>query len=297
MLRTKRKNLNLRGSMTINTDGDYAVDHWLDEKQISELAFSEFWNNEEKEKSKEWYVLDGNFKKMENYIQERGLPDQLRIALEHLDSRGLALHGVGMDIAAGNLWAVPYLLTNPKIEELFCLEYSKHRLLKLGKAVLKHYNVSKEKIKLVLGSFYEIRMPDHSLDFVFMSQAFHHADKPKQLLSELKRVLKPNGIAILIGEDYLDLKSFRAKHFIKWPLARLPGFLQNKLFGKTFAAKPFFPSLENLKIPDPEQGDHMYFPNEYRQIFESSGFDVWSRRYGKESMVFVLTNSRGANWN
>jgi ubiquinone/menaquinone biosynthesis C-methylase UbiE len=85
-------------------------------------------------------------------------------------------------MAAGNLWAVPRLLRLGTVDKIYCLEYSKHRLLQIGPAVLEYYGVPKERVVLALGSFYDLHLKNKSLDFVFMSQAFHHADDPNRLL-------------------------------------------------------------------------------------------------------------------
>jgi ubiquinone/menaquinone biosynthesis C-methylase UbiE len=268
---------------------EYSTDFWLKEQEVSELPFATFWNDEEGEKSKEWYVLDGNFAKMEAFIQERGLIQQFNEALSFLKSTGKELKGTGIDLAAGNLWAAPQILNSPKVEKLYCLEYSKHRLLKIGKAVLSHYGVDANKVQLVLGSFYEIKLSDQSLDFVFMSQSFHHADQPQLLLSEIKRVLKKDGVVILIGEDYFDENVLRLKHTVKWAVAKLPEFLQQKVFSKTFQQTTLFASRNDLKIPDPEMGDHMYFQDEYEKLFKDAGFNIWSKRWGKDTVFFVLT--------
>jgi ubiquinone/menaquinone biosynthesis C-methylase UbiE len=42
--------------------------------------------------------------------------------------------------------------------------------------------VPPEKIVLARGTFYDLHLPDGSVDFVLLSQAFHHADRPGELL-------------------------------------------------------------------------------------------------------------------
>jgi len=43
-------------------------------------------------------------------------------------------------------------------------------------------------------------LENNSVDFIFLCQAFHHADDPEKLIYEIRRVLKPDGIVIIIGE-------------------------------------------------------------------------------------------------
>jgi len=55
---------------------------------------------------------------------------------------------------------------------------------------------------------------NESIDFCFCSQAFHHADDPQRLLNEIKRVLKPSGIVLMIGENPVYIFDF-IKTYIK----------------------------------------------------------------------------------
>ena len=195
---------------------EYNVEYWLTDSDIENIEYSEYWNNEEQEKSKEWYILDGNFSKMEHYLLKVGLPQDLERCVDILKLEFKhGLKGTGIDLGAGNLWATPYLLALGEIDKLYSLEYSKHRLLKLGPRVLEHYNVPKEKMVLILGSFYDLHIDDNSLDFVFLSEAFHHADRPDCLLAEIRRVLKPNGVVIIIGEHKLHIQRAYCIHVIK----------------------------------------------------------------------------------
>jgi hypothetical protein len=54
------------------------------------------------------YVLDGDFAKMERYLEATELPRDLKACADVLRNEfGRSLAGVGVDLAAGNLWAVP----------------------------------------------------------------------------------------------------------------------------------------------------------------------------------------------
>ena len=66
------------------------------------------------------------------------------------------------------------------------------------------------KISRNLGSFYQLKFDNSSLDIVFLSSAFHHAENPLRLLTEIDRVLRPGGRLILIGET----------HISRWAVAR-----------------------------------------------------------------------------
>ena len=135
----------------------------------------------------------------------------LRHATDAYDNP-ITIAGNGIDLACGNLWATAHVLrTQPQVKTMTCVDFSFHRLTKLGPKVIDAYKIPANNITLAHGSFYEIKREDNSFDFAILSQAFHHADDPLRLLGELRRVLKPNGIAIIIGEHLLNEKLTKPK--------------------------------------------------------------------------------------
>lgn len=271
------------GVLTLN------IEYWLtDDKNIE---YYDYWNDEENEKNKEWYILDGNFAKMEHYLEKTRLPDDLKACVDILKvDFKRELKGIGIDLAAGNLWAVPHLFSLGKIRKLYCLEYSKHRLLRIGPKVLDYYNVLKDRIILVYGSFYDLHLDGNSIDFVLLSSAFHHADNPGKLLSEISRVLKQDGVAIIIGEHIINLYRTYFKHAAKMVVSIfVPKSLQKRLFNKIFQVNRLFPKPIELFPPDPVLGDHYYTNREYQSMFSQYQFRV-RRLKGKKSpfQSFIL---------
>lgn len=274
---------------------EWTVEQWISETEMQGIDYSEYWNDEEEEKKKEWYILDGNFEKMERYIDSTGLVDDLARCVAELKARsGGQLAGTGIDLAAGNLWAAAHLFQQGDVKKLYCVEFSKHRLLKIGPAVLAHCAVSPEKVVLVQGSFLDLHLPDASLDFVFMSQAFHHAEDPRRLLSEVSRVLKPNGVVIIIGEHVIKFRTMQVRHIIKYLVSRLvPKATQRAIFGKTFTVRSASISERSLLPPDPILGDHYYSYGEYREMFAAHGFQM-KRILPRDARFqsFVLTRAK-----
>lgn len=255
---------------------DWKVENWLDDTQLSQIEYSAYWNDEEKEKEKEWYVLDAGFTKFEEFLNKTNLPDDLKICIEVLKADyKRQLEWVGIDLAAGNLWAVPFLFKLGKIDKLYCLDISKHRLFKNGLAVLDHYSVPGDKVVLVYGSFYNLRFEDESIDFAFLSTAFHHAERPIDLLKEIKRVLKPNGICIIIGEPIISYYVGFFKNLIKmFALLFLSNNVSKRFFKKTEYVKKLIPSIRELYPSDNVTGDHFYTSKEYYSMFGSVNFKV-----------------------
>lgn len=279
---------------------DYSVEYWLAPWEIDMLSYSGYWNDEEQEKSKEFNILDGNFNKMEQYIDALGLYKDLEACVNSLEKDfNLTLQGVGVDLGAGNLWGASKLLSAGKwdITKLYCLEYSKHRLLKIGPKVLEHYRISSDKVVLILGSFYDLKLKNSSVDFILLSAAFHHADDPDRLLNEIKRVLKPRGVVIIIGEHVCGLRNCVAnicnnylKHMAKFCLTRFtPAALQLRLFHKAFNMQTFLPKFKTFFPPDIVLGDHLYTSREYKMIFSKHNFKFKHlRRKGSKYCSYIL---------
>lgn len=273
----------------------YEVQNWLSDSDLNYEESSEYWNDEAEEKNKEWYILDGNFEKMENYIKEVGLVDQINMCVEFLDKElNRTISGYGADLASGNLWAAPNIFKNSLVEKLYCVEFSKQRLLKIGPKVLEHYNVQKDKIVLCLGSFNDLKLPDHSLDFIFLSQAFHHSHRPNDTLNEISRVLKPDGFVIMIGEHPIS-KIKIIKGYITNPLKfcvskLVPENIQQIIFGRKFHNIVLLPSVNTLFPPDKILGDHYYTDNQYLAMFKGAGFksyQISKKKYSKIGYILV----------
>ena len=200
------------------------------------------------------------------------------------------MSGRGIDLAAGTLWAAPILLDAGAVERLYCLEYSKHRLLSIGPRVLEHYDVSPERVVLVYGSFYDLQLETESLDFAFLSQAFHHADRPAALLAELRRVLRPGGTAMIVGEHILRARDYALYLARAGASITLPRSLQRRLLGHELEVRVSLrPSARDVMPTDPVLGDHAYSSDEYRGLFTQAGFAVRPvRRPRSHYQSFVL---------
>ena len=270
---------------------DWEVLYWIKANEIQNLPYSSYWTDEKEEENKPFYILDGNFSKIEQHLEDYGLLKDLKKCLMILKKEfGQSLEGVGMDLAAGSLWAAPLILKNEKVEKLYCLEYSSHRLLKIGPKLLDYYNAPKDKIVLVLGDFYNLRLPNSSLDFLILVQAFHHADYPEKLLDEMNRVLKPNGIVIITGEPAVYLWKGYVKHAAKYFLSKIIAKkLHSKFLSNTGNIRNFIAKRKELYPPEPILGDHYYSYNEYQSFFKKYHFDVWHfKDWGSPHRSFIL---------
>ena len=266
------------------------VEEWIRETDLAGIEYAEYWNNEEAETDKAWWVTDGDYAGMERYLGETGLIESLTSGVQAAArQRGERLSGECLDIAAGNCWAVPHLLQLTDLRVVHCLEYSRHRLLDLGPKLLQHYGVPDDRALLILGDINDIQLPSDSIDVAFLSQALHHAANPHLLLAEVRRALKNDGVAIIIGEH-------RAAPFwrrlTKLVVSRLvPDWLQRRLLGRPIHVTGLAPYVE-----DSESGDHIYTTAEYRAMFSAHRFSM--REIGQEGAAlrsFILTALDGGS--
>ena len=268
----------------------WTVERWISDEDVSELGYSTYWNDAQAERTKPFDVLDDDFSKLERYLGEVGLVNDVTTCLSALST---PLAGHGIDLAAGTLWAAPILLSAGAVTRLYCLEYSRHRLLSIGPHVLQHYGVSPERVVLVYGSFYDLRVEAASLDFAFLSQAFHHADRPADLLAEIRRVLRPGGRAIIVGEHILRARDYALYAARAGVSVVVPKQLQRRLLGHELDVRvSMHPSARDVMPTDPVLGDHSYSSDEYRRLFTEAGFAVRPvRRPRSHYQSFVLERS------
>src|SRR5437667_11331680 len=241
--------------------GNYRVEYWSSEPEIVSTAYFDYWNNKEIEKLKPWHVLESGFAGLEQHLKKTGLVRQLEQCLDRAAQLGHAVHGVGADLACGVLWTTSLILKRiGSISKVYGVEYSTHRLLEIGPIVLRHYGVEADKVVLCLGTFYKLRLPDESVDFVILAEAFHHADEPGRLLAEIRGVLKPSGVVLIVGEHRIPSAAVvYGRNSEKCIGTRvLPKMAQRWLFGTMTIAVSLFPSLEELVGTDRAIGAEYY---------------------------------------
>jgi len=246
----------------------YPIERWLQDGPDT-AGYAAYWDDPATEEGKPFDVSDGDYGRLERYLGEVGLTGDLRHCLAHLGSE---VSGTAIDLAAGTLWAVPTLL-KAGAQRVYCVEYSRHRLLDIGPRVLDHYGVAQDEVVLAYGSFYDLHVEPSSCRLALLSQAFHHADEPDRLLAELARVLEPGGVALLIGEHRIAPRQV-AVYAAKCLLSVLPSRAQSRLMQQPLHGRPSLrPAGRDLAPVDPVMGDHVYTAREYERMFTAAGFE------------------------
>ena len=228
---------------------------WLSEEEQTNIYSSEYWNDLEIEKKKEFWLFKDNKDKFLGYLQQQQLLvefDEVKNIIMSLNNTNLAI----ADLGAGVGWSSALLSKIEKVSEVHSVDISQHRLETIFNSVSVILEAKEKKISRYIGSFYALKFDDNSLDIIFMSQAFHHTDNPIQLLKEMNRVLKPDGKIILMGEHHIGIKS-RLRRFTSV-------LIREKIISFNF---------NYLFKPDPILGDHYYRITDYQKFFKNIDMD------------------------
>lgn len=232
------------------------IESWLSDDQLASIYSSEYWNNTEEEKKKEFWIADGDYQKCLYYLRRSKLLYEYEEAEKHVK----ACPGTELklaDLAAGIGWTSALLSKLPNVSEVHAVEISKHRLGDLFEHSSKMLGGDDNKLYRHLGSFYDLKFDDQSIDLIFLSQAFHHADKPFALLNECDRVLRKGGKMLLIGEHYIGVKT-----------------MARRILSNLIRKRKLVTNFSELFPPDEKLGDHYYRRSDYYFMLGSMGYKI-----------------------
>lgn len=156
-----------------------------------------------------------------------------------------------ISLAAGVCWEAKLLIEHG-IKEMDFLDFSEHRIMKIAPYVLEYLQCPEEcNIRLIWGSYYEVRMPDCYYDCVILSEALMMAEDPNKLLKECYRLLKGGGYILIVGEPKMKRNKYREI---------------NRMVRGIFGMK--------VNFATDISGAHKYYLSEYRKLFKKTGFSL-----------------------
>ena len=82
------------------------IESWISEENLAKIYTSNYWNDIEQEKKKEWWISDGNYDKCLEFLNNSGLLSEYYIAESEIkDYFKNSLEKIQvLDIAAGIGW-------------------------------------------------------------------------------------------------------------------------------------------------------------------------------------------------
>ncbi len=250
------------------------VERWITDDELKDIYSSSYWNDIEDEKKKEWWIADGNYARCADYLRRSGLADGWVVAeklvLEFFPD-DVSAHVA--DLAAGIGWTSALLSKIRQVAKVHAVEISRHRLDLFPHAV-DMFDGEAIKINRYLGSFYNLKLKDESMDLVLVSQGFHHANKPIKLMLEIDRVLRRGGGVILLGENNVG--------FVSQIRRMVSILLKDRRFSTNFYLN--FP-------PDEVTGDHYYRLSDYYFLFQLLGYKATHRIVNKNSLLIMAVKN------
>ena len=97
----------------------------------------------------------------------------------------------------------------PQVERALGIDQSRE-MLSVARVNLERAGLENGSVRL--GDMYQLTLPDASFDAVVIHQVLHYADRPGAAIAEAARVLRPNGILVLVDFAPHALEFLRDEH-------------------------------------------------------------------------------------
>lgn len=172
------------------------------------------------------------------------------------------IHGVGVDLGGGVGCISSTLAKRENVEKIYCVEVVED-VVRLCQPIVKK-QILKEKMNKVIsviGDFDNLELKDKSVDFAVSWDSIHHSINPINTLKECKRILKKNGIIIIIDRA----------HNNSTPDSEIERML-NIRYNDEFLEKNHRP--KNMILTRKDNGEHEYRFFEWMKFFEVAKFEL-----------------------
>jgi SAM-dependent methyltransferase len=176
-------------------------------------------------------------------------------------------NSVVLDIGGGTGWLSAYLSNIENLSKLYVLDSSEFFLEHMLPEVVELMHGNIDKIVPVEGFFTPILFEDKSIDLVVASSSLHHGENLEFLLNEISRVLKNDGILIILNEtpcQYLKYLTLVLRCIVK-------------ILARTISSmyKSSSPSISSSGyLYNPTLGDRIYPEWYWRKALSAAHFHV-----------------------
>ena len=172
------------------------------------------------------------------------------------------IHGTGIDLGGGIGCISSTLAKRNAVDKIYCVELVEDAV-KLCHTIVKQEILKEEKHKVisVIGDYDNLELEDDSIDFAVSWDSMHHSIDPIKTFKECKRVLKKNGVFIIVDRA----------HNNSTPDSEIERML-NITYDQEFLAKNYRP--KDTILTRRQNGEHEYRFFEWKKFFKESGFDL-----------------------
>ena len=172
------------------------------------------------------------------------------------------IHGTGIDLGGGIGCISSTLARRNAVDKIYCVELVEDAV-KLCHTIVKQEILKEEKHKVisVIGDYDNLELEDNSIDFTVSWDSMHHSIDPIKTFKECKRVLKKNGVFIIVDRAHNNSTSD----------SEIERML-NITYDQEFLAKNYRP--KDTILTRRQNGEHEYRFFEWKKFFKESGFDL-----------------------
>src|ERR1700739_4853395 len=135
------------------------------------------------------------------YVDEREVEAALVDIIAAAEPRDL------LDIGTGTRRLLEILA--PRVERALGIDQSRE-MLAISRVNLERAGLENGSVRL--GDMYQLTLSDASFDAVVVHQVLHYADRPAAAIAEAARVLRPNGVLVLVDFAPHTLEFLRDEH-------------------------------------------------------------------------------------
>ena len=173
-----------------------------------------------------------------------------------------------LDLGCGSGWLAGILSAHASVERVIAWDGSPRLLDDYVPPMVELVAGEMGKIERVCGDFSPLLLDDASVDVAVMASAFHHAERPHEVLEELHRVVRPGGAVVLLNE---------VPHPRSWAVLQIGRTsllaARNALVDGPGRDVAGHVASDHL-LYDDTLGDRAYTPAQWRRLFARHPFTV-----------------------
>ena len=172
------------------------------------------------------------------------------------------IHGIGIDLGGGVGCISSTLAKRQNVEKIYCIELVEEAVTMCQPIVKKEIlKENDDKVISVVGDFDNLDLENNSIDFAVSWDSMHHSMDLINTLKECKRVLKKNGVFIIVDRA----------HNNSTPDSEIERML-NIVYDENFLTKFYRP--KDMILTRRENGEHEHRFFEWDKFFDGSGFKL-----------------------